>query len=103
MGQISVEHDVAGIKGLCVITPAVHGDKRGYFTETYNHRDMAEAGLDYVFIQDNQSSSTAGVLRGLHFQIHYPQTKLVRVIRGLSTMLLLTFVKAARLSGSITG
>ncbi|MBQ6982799.1 MAG: dTDP-4-dehydrorhamnose 3,5-epimerase [Synergistaceae bacterium] len=82
MGQISVEHDVAGIKGLCVITPKVHGDKRGYFTETYNHRDMAEAGLDYVFVQDNQSSSTAGVLRGLHFQIHYPQTKLVRVIRG---------------------
>ena len=82
MGQIKVEHDIAGIKGLCVITPTVHGDKRGYFTETYNRRDMAEAGLDYDFVQDNQSSSTKGVLRGLHFQIHYPQTKLVRVIRG---------------------
>ena len=82
MGQIKVEHDIAGIKGLCVIEPTVHGDKRGYFTETYNRRDMAEAGLDYEFVQDNQSSSVKGVLRGLHFQIHYPQTKLVRVIRG---------------------
>ena len=82
MSQIKVEHDVAGIKGLCVIEPTVHGDKRGYFTETYNKRDMAKAGLDYEFVQDNQSSSVKGVLRGLHFQIHYPQTKLVRVIRG---------------------
>ena len=82
MSQISVEHDVSGIEGLCVITQTVHGDKRGYFTETYNRRDMAEAGLNYEFLQDNQSSSTKGVLRGLHYQIHYPQTKLVRVIRG---------------------
>ena len=82
MGQISVEHDAGGIKGLCVITPAVHGDKRGYFSETYNLRDMQENGIDTVFVQDNQSSSTKGVLRGLHYQIHYPQTKLVRVIRG---------------------
>lgn len=82
MGQIKVEHDVGGIKGLCVITPAVHGDKRGYFTETYNKREMSEAGLDFDFVQDNQSSSTKGVLRGLHFQIKYPQTKLVRVIQG---------------------
>ena len=82
MGQIKVEHDAGGIKGLCVITPTVHGDKRGYFTETYNKREMSEAGLNYDFVQDNQSSSTKGVLRGLHFQIRYPQTKLVRVIRG---------------------
>ncbi|MBR1656918.1 MAG: dTDP-4-dehydrorhamnose 3,5-epimerase [Synergistaceae bacterium] len=82
MGQIKIEHDAGGIKGLCVITPAVHGDKRGYFTETYNKREMSEAGLNYDFVQDNQSSSTKGVLRGLHFQIRYPQTKLVRVIRG---------------------
>ena len=82
MGQISVEHDAGGIKGLCVITPTVHGDRRGYFSETYNLRDMQEAGIDTVFVQDNQSSSTKGVLRGLHFQIHYPQAKLVRVIRG---------------------
>ena len=82
MGQITVEKDVNGIKGLCVITPAVHGDNRGYFMETYNERDMKEAGLDIVFVQDNQSMSTKGVLRGLHFQKQYPQTKLVRVIKG---------------------
>ena len=82
MGQITVEKNVGGIEGLCVITPAVHGDSRGYFTETYSQRDMAEAGLDIVFVQDNQSGSTKGVLRGLHFQKQYPQTKLVRVIRG---------------------
>ena len=68
MGQIKVEKDLAGIKGLCLITPAVHGDSRGYFMETYNRRDMAEAELDINFVQDNQSMSTKGVLRGLHFQ-----------------------------------
>ena len=82
MGQITVEKNVGGIEGLCVITPAVHGDSRGYFMETYSQRDMAEAGLDIPFVQDNQSMSVKGVLRGLHFQKHYPQTKLVRVIRG---------------------
>lgn len=82
MGQITVEKDVAGIAGLCVITPAVHGDNRGYFMETYSQRDMEEAGLNMVFVQDNQSMSTKGVLRGLHFQKQYPQTKLVRVIKG---------------------
>lgn len=82
MSQISVEHNAGGIEGLCVITQTVHGDRRGYFTETYNFREMQEAGLDMLFVQDNQSLSTKGVLRGLHFQIHYPQTKLVRVIRG---------------------
>ena len=82
MGQIKVEKNVGGIEGLCVITPAVHGDNRGYFMETYSQRDMEEAGLFYNFVQDNQSSSVKGVLRGLHFQIQYPQTKLVRVIKG---------------------
>ena len=82
MGQITVEKNVGGIAGLCVITPAVHGDQRGYFMETYSQRDMAEAGLDISFVQDNQSMSTKGVLRGLHYQINFPQTKLVRVIRG---------------------
>ena len=82
MGQITVEKDVGGIAGLCVITPAVHGDSRGYFMETYSQRDMAEAGLDIPFVQDNQSMSVKGVLRGLHFQKQYPQTKLVRAIRG---------------------
>lgn len=82
MGQIVIEKNVGGIEGLCVITPAVHGDDRGYFMETYSQRDMMEAGIDIAFVQDNQSMSTKGVLRGLHFQKNYPQTKLVRVIKG---------------------
>ena len=82
MGQITVEKNVGGIEGLCVIQPAVHGDNRGYFMETYSQRDMAEAGLDIPFVQDNQSMSVKGVLRGLHFQKQYPQTKLVRAIKG---------------------
>ena len=82
MGQIRVEKNVGGIEGLCVIEPAVHGDTRGYFMETYNQNDMEEAGLNMVFVQDNQSCSTKGVLRGLHFQKEYPQGKLVRVIKG---------------------
>ena len=82
MGQITVEKNVGGIEGLCVITPAVHGDNRGYFMETYSLRDMQEAGIDIDFVQDNQSMSVKGVLRGLHFQKNFPQTKLVRVIQG---------------------
>ena len=82
MGQIKVEKNVGGIEGLCVITPAIHGDSRGYFMETYSLRDMEEEGLSYHFVQDNQSSSVKGVLRGLHFQKQFPQTKLVRVIKG---------------------
>lgn len=82
MGQITVEKNVGGIEGLCVITPALQGDNRGYFMETYSQRDMEEAGIDIVFVQDNQSMSTKAVLRGLHFQKQYPQTKLVRVIKG---------------------
>lgn len=80
MGQIKVEK--CPIEGLYIITPAVHGDSRGYFMETYNQRDMAEAGLNMAFVQDNQSMSVKGVLRGLHFQKQHPQGKLVRVIRG---------------------
>lgn len=82
MGQIKVEKNVGGIEGLCVIEPAVHGDARGYFMETYSQRDMEEAGIYIDFVQDNQSMSTKGVLRGLHFQKQYPQTKLVRAIKG---------------------
>lgn len=80
MGQIKVTP--CPIDGLYLIEPAVHGDHRGYFMETYNQRDMAEAGLNMVFVQDNQSMSTKGVLRGLHAQKDYPQGKLVRVIQG---------------------
>ena len=80
MGQIKVTK--CPIEGLYIIEPTVHGDQRGYFMETYNQRDMAEAGLNMVFVQDNQSMSTKGVLRGMHFQKEYPQGKLVRVIKG---------------------
>ena len=82
MGQIRVEKNVGGIEGLCVIEPAVHGDKRGYFMETYNQKDMEAEELNYTFVQDNQSASTKGVLRGLHYQFNHPQDKLVRVIKG---------------------
>lgn len=80
MGQIKINK--CPIEGLYVIEPTVHGDDRGYFMETYNQRDMAEAGLNTRFVQDNQSMSLKGVLRGLHYQKKYPQTKLVRVIKG---------------------
>ena len=80
MGKIKVE--TCDIEGLKVITPTVYGDKRGYFMETYNYNDFKAAGIDEVFVQDNQSSSTRGVLRGLHFQINHPQDKIVRVVRG---------------------
>ncbi len=80
MGKITVTP--CDIEGLYVIEPTVFKDERGYFVETYNQNDMKEAGLDMVFVQDNQSMSTRGVLRGLHFQKQYPQGKLVRVARG---------------------
>lgn len=82
MGQITVEKNLAGIEGLCIITPLVHGDDRGYFMETYSQCDMEDEGINITFVQDNQSSSSKGVLRGLHFQRNYPQAKLVRVIKG---------------------
>ena len=86
MGQIKVDVCRAQngqiIEGLKVITPTVHGDHRGYFVETYNYNDMAAEGLDMKFVQDNQSMSVRGVLRGLHYQKQYPQGKLVRVVRG---------------------
>ncbi len=80
MGKITVE--TCEIEGLKVITPTVFGDARGYFVETYNKNDFVEAGIDVEFVQDNQSASHKGVLRGLHFQINYPQDKLVRCING---------------------
>ena len=80
MGNIKVTK--CDIEGLYVIEPQVHEDARGYFVETYNQRDFAAAGLDMVFVQDNQSKSSKGVLRGLHFQKQFPQGKLVRVLSG---------------------
>ena len=80
MGKIKVTK--CPIEGLYIIEPTVFGDERGYFMETYSQRDMEEAGLTMKFVQDNQSMSVKGVLRGLHFQKEHPQGKLVRVIKG---------------------
>lgn len=71
-----------GISGLFIIETEVFGDRRGYFMETYNYNGFREAGLEVRFVQDNQSMSRKGVLRGLHFQKTHPQGKLVRVLRG---------------------
>lgn len=76
------ERQDTGIEGLYVIKPTVFEDNRGFFMETYNKNDFKEIGIDTEFVQDNQSKSTKGVLRGLHFQKQFPQAKLVRVIKG---------------------
>lgn len=70
------------IEGVVVIDAKSYGDERGYFMETYKRPDFVAGGIDCEFVQDNQSSSTKGVLRGLHFQIDHPQSKLVRVVSG---------------------
>lgn len=79
---MTVEFTETFIKDLYVITPKVFGDERGYFYESYNEKDFLDKGLNYRFVQDNQSRSKYGVLRGLHFQKNNPQAKLVRVIEG---------------------
>ena len=70
------------IEGLYILEPAVYRDERGYFMESYNHKELQDLGIDAVFVQDNQSMSVKGVLRGLHFQKHFPQGKIVRVTSG---------------------
>lgn len=80
MGNLHVEK--TPIEGVLIVTPAVYGDARGYFTETYNERDYEAIGITAKFVQDNQSRSSRGVLRGLHFQKTHPQAKLVRVLEG---------------------
>ena len=82
MTQGNFTFSETAIKGVYIIEPKVYGDARGYFMETYKEADFYAAGLDYRFVQDNQSSSRRGVLRGLHFQRKYPQAKLVRVLSG---------------------
>lgn len=81
MGKFQIEQ-CGQIEGLYLIQPTVFGDNRGYFMETYNHNEFKELGLDMVFVQDNQSKSTKGVLRGMHYQKEHTQGKLVRVISG---------------------
>lgn len=80
MGKLNIVK--CEIEGLYVLEPQVFGDERGYFMETYNERDMMALGLDMQFVQDNESMSSRGVLRGLHFQKEHPQGKLVRVLQG---------------------
>lgn len=70
------------IDGVIIVEPTVFGDDRGYFMETYQYNDFCAGGIDVKFVQDNQSQSKKGVLRGLHFQKQFPQSKLVRVIKG---------------------
>lgn len=70
------------IEGVIIVDVRSYGDDRGYFMETYKKPDFIAGGIDVDFVQDNQSSSTQGVLRGLHFQIEHPQSKLVRVVKG---------------------
>ena len=80
MGNFTFEK--TPIEGLVVITPKVFGDDRGYFMETYREKEFIEGGVNAKFVQDNQSKSKKGVLRGLHFQKTKPQGKLVRVLEG---------------------
>lgn len=80
MAAIKIEQ--TGIEGLVIVHPQVFGDERGYFMETYNQQTFNEAGLDMVFVQDNESRSRKGVLRGLHFQTKHSQGKLVRATEG---------------------
>ena len=80
MGQFKFTN--TKIEGMFLVEPAVFEDNRGYFMETYNENDFKDAGYDLIFVQDNQSKSSKGVLRGLHLQVNYPQGKLVRVIKG---------------------
>lgn len=81
-GLAKFEFTKTHIPGLYVVEPTVFEDDRGYFMEVYNYEEFKAAGLYSVFVQDNQSKSVKGVLRGLHFQKKYPQGKLVRVIQG---------------------
>ena len=70
------------LPGVCILEPVVHGDHRGFFTEMYHERVFAALGIPHRFVQDNYSRSSRHVLRGLHYQLSWPQAKLVRVVRG---------------------
>ena len=91
------------IEGLYVIEPKVFGDHRGYFMETYHYEDFKAAGLPMVFVQDNQSSSGKGVLRGLHFQKKHPQGKLVRILSGTVYDVVVDLRKASPTYGKYYG
>lgn len=80
--MINFDFNKTNIDGLYIIEPKVFDDNRGYFMETYNKEQFAEAGFNVTFVQDNESKSNKGVLRGLHFQRKHSQGKLVRVTKG---------------------
>lgn len=101
MGKIKVT--TCEIEGLYIIEPKVFEDDRGYFMETYHQKEMEEAGIYTAFVQDNQSMSTKGVLRGLHFQKQYPQGKLVRVVRGTVFDVAVDLRKASKTFGKWFG
>ena len=91
------------IEGVFVAEPSVFPDERGYFMETYNENDFREEGIDLTFVQDNQSKSSKGVLRGLHFQKTQPQGKLVRVISGEVFDVAVDLRKASKTYGKWVG
>lgn len=91
------------IEGVFIAEPAVFPDERGYFMETYNENDFKEEGIDLTFVQDNQSKSSKGVLRGLHFQKTQPQGKLVRVISGEVFDVAVDLRKASKTYGKWVG
>lgn len=80
--QTNLRVQATPLSGLLVLEPRVFEDARGYFLESYNERDMAEAGIGEPFVQDNHSYSVRNVVRGLHYQVRQPQGKLVRVVEG---------------------
>jgi len=80
--MVNFKFSKTGIDGVYIIDPVIFSDNRGYFMETYNYNEFKTAGIDNIFVQDNQSKSVKGVLRGLHFQKKYPQAKLIRIITG---------------------
>ncbi len=91
------------IKDVCIVEPTLFGDARGYFMETYNYDEFCKAGLSMKFVQDNQSCSKKGVLRGLHFQVNHPQGKLVRVIKGEVFDVVVDLRKNSKTFGQWTG
>lgn len=82
MGYVSIERNVGGLTGLCLLKPRVFTDERGWFTEIFNPGELRGMGIEFNVMQENQSCSVKGTLRGLHFQINYPQGKIVRAVKG---------------------
>lgn len=82
MGYVSIERNVGGLAGLCLLKPRIYADERGWFMETFNPGELRGVGIEFNVMQENQSRSVKGTLRGLHFQIKHPQGKIVRAVKG---------------------